>query len=52
MLATRAMTHVAANFTKDQMADKTLDVYAELLRGELNPAQGSTEPFHLQKNVG
>lgn len=34
MLATRAMAHVAENFTKVQMADKTLDVYAELLRSE------------------
>jgi glycosyltransferase involved in cell wall biosynthesis len=56
MLATRAMTHVAANFTKEQMADKTLDVYAELLRGELNPAQSppqtTDQPFHLQQNTG
>lgn len=31
MLATRSMSHVASNFTKANMADKTLDVYAELL---------------------
>lgn len=30
-LATRAMSHVAAHFSKDQMVEKTLDVYAELL---------------------
>ena len=32
ILATRAMAHVADHFTKDIMADKTLDVYADLLR--------------------
>ena len=45
MLATRAMAHVAENFTKEQMADKTLDVYAELLRGEIQGSGGGT-PFH------
>ena len=45
MLATRAMAHVAENFTKEQMADKTLDVYAELLRGEIQGGAGTT-PFH------
>jgi glycosyltransferase involved in cell wall biosynthesis len=52
MLATRAMTHVAANFTKDQMADKTLDVYAELIRGEMNAAQSTNQSMPLQHNVG
>ncbi|MCC6597862.1 MAG: glycosyltransferase family 4 protein [Alphaproteobacteria bacterium] len=33
MLATRGMAHVAAHFTKEQMTARTLDVYAELLRG-------------------
>lgn len=33
-MATQGMAHVAAHFTKEQMADKTLNVYAELLRGE------------------
>lgn len=32
ILATRAMHHVAQNFTKELMADKTLNVYAELLQ--------------------
>ncbi|MCF8495499.1 MAG: glycosyltransferase family 4 protein [Alphaproteobacteria bacterium] len=32
LLATRAMNHVAQNFTRHIMMDKTLDVYAELLR--------------------
>ncbi len=30
-LATRAITHVAENYTREQMIDKTLSVYAELL---------------------
>jgi glycosyltransferase involved in cell wall biosynthesis len=32
VLATRAMAHIAQNFTKEIMADKTLNVYAELLQ--------------------
>lgn len=32
MLATRAMAHVAQNFTNEQMCQATLDVYAELLQ--------------------
>lgn len=32
ILATRAMSHVAAHFTREHMADATLNVYAELLR--------------------
>lgn len=55
ILATRSMAHIAANFTKEQMTDKTLAVYAELLAGKtlnipdrqtlINPLQGhlSTE---------
>jgi glycosyltransferase involved in cell wall biosynthesis len=31
VLATRAMAHVAQNFTREAMCDQTLDVYAELL---------------------
>ncbi len=31
VLATRAMNHVAQNFTREKMADETLNVYAELL---------------------
>lgn len=48
MLATRAMAHVAEHFTKTQMAYKTMDVYAELLRNEMiTPA--SQKPFHEQQ---
>lgn len=35
VLATRAMSHVAAHFTREQMADHTLNVYAELLRDKV-----------------
>jgi glycosyltransferase involved in cell wall biosynthesis len=50
MLATRAMAHVAANFTKEQMADRTLNVYAELLRGEIMPRQ-QDGPFHTAQQI-
>ena len=36
ILATRAMNHVALNFTKEKMADETLNVYAELLKEKYN----------------
>ncbi len=32
ILATRAMAHIAANFTRERMVDQTLNVYAELLK--------------------
>ena len=48
MLATRAMSHIAEHFTKHQMADRTLDVYAELLRGEIQNTQ-SDQPFHTNQ---
>ncbi|MCB1556126.1 MAG: glycosyltransferase family 4 protein [Alphaproteobacteria bacterium] len=35
ILATRAMAHVAAHFTRDKMADETLNVYAELLEQKM-----------------
>lgn len=35
-LATRAMMHVAENFSKEKMADATLNVYAELLQEKYN----------------
>lgn len=35
-LATRAMMHVATNFSKEKMADATLNVYAELLQEKYN----------------
>jgi glycosyltransferase involved in cell wall biosynthesis len=51
MLATRAMAHVAANFTREQMADRTLNVYAELLRGEILP-RAQDGPFHGSAQEG
>lgn len=50
VLATRAMAHVATHFTREQMADQTLNVYAELLRDKVlntNPVRGNfgTQPF-------
>ncbi len=35
ILAARSMGHVAENFTKHAMTEKTLDVYAELLRDKI-----------------
>jgi glycosyltransferase involved in cell wall biosynthesis len=50
MLATRAMSHVAQNFTKDIMAERTMQVYAELMKGSF--AQGTSEqPFHEQNKT-
>jgi glycosyltransferase involved in cell wall biosynthesis len=51
VLATRAMAHIAAHFTREQMADRTLDVYAELLRDRNVGAPSflreiSPQPFH------
>lgn len=49
MLATRAMSHIAENFTREQMTDKTLDVYAELLRGKISTQTETHQgPFHAQ----
>lgn len=42
ILATRAMAHIAANFTREKMVDETLNVYAELLQEKYNiPSFGS-----------
>ncbi len=38
ILATRAMAHIARHFTREIMADKTLNVYAELLEEKLTGA--------------
>lgn len=48
ILATRAMAHIAHNFTREQMMDKTLDVYAELLKGEMAGPHSTQRPFHIQ----
>lgn len=39
ILASRAMNHVAHHFTRDHMADQTLNVYAELLQESYGLAQ-------------
>ena len=51
ILATRAMAHVAANFTKDQMCDKTLNVYAELLQEMMTQTSDTSGPFHDHAQV-
>ena len=43
ILATRAMAHIAANFTCEKMADDTLNVYAELLEEKLS-GQSKLQP--------
>lgn len=54
ILATRAMAHVAAHFTREQMTDSTLGVYAELLAekqtGDKNKLEQSTQtgPLNLR----
>jgi glycosyltransferase involved in cell wall biosynthesis len=43
-LATRAMAHVAANFTNEKMCRETLDVYAELLASPVAAAEKEPAP--------
>ena len=45
ILATKSMAHIAANFTKDIMAEKTLAVYSELLQNPLITKK-SIEPIN------
>lgn len=47
ILATRAMSHIAENFTVTLMCEKTLDVYAELLRGKIAPMAQPSAPEDL-----
>jgi glycosyltransferase involved in cell wall biosynthesis len=46
ILATRAMSHIADHFTREQMTDKTLDVYAELLKKQVYSDEDRRQPFH------
>lgn len=49
VLATRAMAHIAHNFTKERMADETLNVYAELLQEKIDgtaPLRKAQDPHH------
>lgn len=48
ILATRAMAHIAANFTREQMVDRTMDVYAELLKTGAFGHHIQAQPFHTQ----
>ncbi len=48
ILATRAMSHVADHFTREQMIDKTLDVYAELLKSNGPANYEHKQPFHSE----
>lgn len=48
ILATRAMAHVAQNFTREKMAGATLDVYAELLAEKA----GNGKPLHNVPHPG
>ncbi len=51
ILATRAMAHIAAHFTREQMADRTLNVYAELLQGKVLTTHNAPHSFHTDANV-
>lgn len=46
ILATRAMAHVAEHFTRNQMCERTLDVYAELLQTRIGVQNAGNQPFH------
>jgi len=50
VLATRSMAHIAENFSKEGMLQKTLDVYAELLQGKISIPLKS-EPFEKTKQA-
>ena len=49
ILATRAMNHVAQNFTREKMADETLNVYAELLQEKYGI--GMRKPTQAQRDA-
>jgi glycosyltransferase involved in cell wall biosynthesis len=52
MLATKAMAHVAAHFTNEQMCQATLDVYAEVLQNMAHLALPSNDGgMRAQKRV-
>ncbi len=50
MLATRAMSHVAENFTRELMTSKTLQVYSELLGQSINLPQSRRASLHNKSN--
>lgn len=45
ILATRAMAHIAEHFTREQMTDQTMNVYAELLKARFE-GHRPPQPFH------
>lgn len=49
ILATRAMGHIAAHFTREKMAGETLNVYAELLAEKFSKQPG--KPGHVLKHA-
>lgn len=49
ILATRAMGHIATHFTREKMADETLNVYAELLAEKFSKQPG--KPDHALKHA-
>ena len=51
MLGTRAMAHIAAHFTKTLMAEKTLDIYAELIENSSIHLQNNAEPFPKDREI-
>jgi glycosyltransferase involved in cell wall biosynthesis len=52
VLATRAMAHVAAHFTRNRMADDTLNVYAELLAEKFASGPGFSRAGAGPLNLG
>ena len=52
VLATRAMAHVAAHFTRNRMADETLNVYAELLAEKFASGAGFSRAGAGPLNLG
>ena len=53
ILATRSMAHIAAHFTKEQMAHDTLNIYGELLAEKYTSGSGlqdnsTTGPLNLK----
>ena len=50
ILATRAMAHIAENFTREQMIDRTLNVYSELLDAKSSGNRRASETLSPPEN--
>jgi glycosyltransferase involved in cell wall biosynthesis len=48
LLAKRAISHIAANFTHEAMCARTIEVYEELLFPERDPAAAGTAPMAVR----